>query len=161
MNFSKKDIVLTSFVVVALLIRLLPHPPNVAPITAVALFAGTHYGKKYWAVLMPLFAMVLTDIFLGFSMITPIVYLSFVCITLLGSLLKKINFLNILLSSLVFFVITNLGVWMLYYPITTEGFATCFTLALPFFANSIIGDLFFSGVLVLGYHFAAKRLQIA
>jgi len=160
MNFSKKDIVLTSFVVVALLIRLLPHPPNVAPITAVALFAGTHYGKKYWAVLMPLFAMVVTDIFLGFSMITPIVYLSFVCITLLGSLLKKINFLNILLSSLVFFVITNLGVWMLYYPITSEGFATCFTLALPFFANSIIGDLFFSGVLVLGYRFVAQRMQL-
>ena len=161
MNFSKKDIVLTSFVVVALLIRLLPHPPNVAPITAVALFAGTHYGKKYWAVLMPLFAMVVTDIFLGFSMITPIVYLSFVCITLLGSLLKKINFLNILLSSLVFFVITNLGVWMLYYPITSEGFATCFTLALPFFANSIIGDLFFSGVLVLGYRFVVQRMQLA
>ena len=160
MNFSKKDIVLTSFVVVALLIRLLPHPPNVAPITAVALFAGTHYGKKYWAVLIPLFAMVVTDIFLGFSMITPIVYLSFVCITLLGSLLKKINFLNILLSSLVFFVITNLGVWMLYYPITSEGFATCFTLALPFFANSIIGDLFFSGVLVLGYRFVAQRMQL-
>lgn len=161
MNFSKKEIVLTSFVVFAMLIRLLPHPPNFAPITAVALFAGTNYGGKYWAILMPLFAMVVTDIFLGFSLITPVVYLSFVCITLLGSLLKKISFLNILFSSLIFFITTNLGVWALYYPISPEGLTSCFTLALPFFANSIVGDLFFSGVLVLGYRFVAQRMQLA
>ena len=63
MAFSKKETVLISFVVVAVLIRFLPHPPNVAPITAVALFAGTFFNKKHWAFLMPLLAMVITDMF--------------------------------------------------------------------------------------------------
>jgi hypothetical protein len=91
MSFSKKETVLISFIVVAVLVRLLPHPPNVAPITAVALFAGTHFGRKHWALLMPLLAMVVTDIFLGFSMITPIVYLAFTAITALGFVIKKMH----------------------------------------------------------------------
>jgi hypothetical protein len=161
MPFSRKETVLISFVVVAVLVRLLPHPPNVAPITAVALFAGTHFTRKYWALLMPILAMMVTDIFLGFSFITPFVYLAFVGITSLGFLLKKMNIGTILLSSLLFFMVTNLGVWFLYYPNTFEGFTTCFTLALPFFGYSIIGDLFFSAVLLFGYRFAAKRLQLA
>ena len=161
MPFSKKKRVLISFIIVAVLVRLFPHPPNVAPITAVALFAGTHFGRKHWAILMPILAMLVTDVFLGFSMISPIVYLAFVGITSLGFILKKMNVGTVLLSSLLFFVVTNLGVWFLYYPITVEGFTACFTLALPFFGYSIIGDLFFSAVLLFGYRFAAKRLQLA
>ncbi len=161
MPFSKKERVLISFIIVAALVRLFPHPPNVAPITAVALFAGTHFGRKHWAILMPILAMLVTDVFLGFSMISPIVYLAFVGITSLGFILKKMNVGTVLLSSLLFFVVTNLGVWFLYYPNTVEGFTACFTLALPFFGYSIIGDLFFSAVLLFGYRFAAKRLQLA
>ena len=161
MPFSKKERVLVSFIIVAVLVRLFPHPPNVAPITAVALFAGTHFGRKHWAILMPILAMLVTDVFLGFSMISPIVYLAFVGITSLGFILKKMNVGTVLLSSLLFFVVTNLGVWFLYYPNTVEGFTACFTLALPFFGYSIIGDLFFSAVLLFGYRFAAKRLQLA
>ncbi len=161
MPFSKKERVLISFIIVAVLVRLFPHPPNVAPITAVALFAGTHFGRKHWAILMPILAMLVTDVFLGFSMISPIVYLAFVGITSLGFILKKMNVGTVLLSSLLFFVVTNLGVWFLYYPNTVEGFTACFTLALPFFGYSIIGDLFFSAVLLFGYRFAVKRLQLA
>jgi hypothetical protein len=161
MSFSKKETVLISFIVVAVLVRLLPHPPNVAPITAVALFAGTHFGRKHWALLMPLLAMVVTDIFLGFSMITPIVYLAFTAITALGFVIKKMHLGSVLLSSLLFFIVTNLGVWFLYYPLTPEGFTTCFTLAIPFFGYSILGDLFFSAALLFGYRYAAKRLQLA
>jgi hypothetical protein len=161
MSFSKKETVLVSFVLVAVLMRLLPHPPNVAPITAVALFAGTFFDKKHWAVLMPLLAMVFTDIFLGFSMITPVVYLSFLAITAVGVVFKKMNVGTVLLSSLVFFLLSNLGVWVLYYPITVEGFVTCFTLAIPFFINSLLGDVFFSALLLFGYRFATKRMQLA
>lgn len=161
MSFSKKETVLVSFVLVAVLMRLLPHPPNVAPITAVALFAGTFFDKKHWAVLMPLLAMVFTDIFLGFSMITPVVYFSFLAITAVGVVFKKMNVGTILLSSSVFFVLSNLGVWMLYYPITVEGFVACFTLAIPFFINSLLGDVFFSALLLFGYRFATKRMQLA
>lgn len=161
MSFSKKETVLVSFVLVAVLMRLLPHPPNVAPITAVALFAGTFFDKKHWAVLMPLLAMVFTDIFLGFSMITPVVYFSFLAITAVGVVFKKMNVGTVLLSSLVFFALSNLGVWVLYYPITVEGFVTCFTLAIPFFINSLLGDVFFSALLLFGYRFATKRMQLA
>ena len=161
MPFSRKETVLVSFVLVAILMRLVPHPPNVAPITAVALFAGTFFNKKHWAVLMPLLAMVFTDIFLGFSMITPVVYLSFLAITVVGMLFKKMNFGTVLLSSLVFFALTNLGVWVLHYPLTPEGLMTCFTLAIPFFINSLLGDFFFSALLLFGYRFAAQRMQLA
>lgn len=161
MKFNKKEIVLLSFVIVAVLVRLLPHPPNVAPITAVALFAGTQFSKKHWAILMPLLAMLFTDLFLGFSLITPIVYLAFIGITSLGFVLKKMNLGSVLLSSLLFFVVTNLGVWLLHYPLTPTGFASCFTLAIPFFGYSILGDLFFSAALLYGYRFAMLRLRLA
>ena len=161
MSFNKKERVLISFIIVAVLVRLFPHPPNVAPITAVALFAGTHFSRKHWAILMPILAMSVTDVFLGFSMITPIVYLAFVGVTTLGFVLKKMNIGTVLLSSLLFFVVTNLGVWFLYYPLTPEGLMTCFTLALPFFGYAVVGDLFFSAALLFGYRYAAKRFQLA
>jgi hypothetical protein len=161
MSFNKKERVLISFIIVAVLVRLFPHPPNVAPITAVALFAGTHFSRKHWAILMPILAMLVTDVFLGFSMITPIVYLAFVGVTTLGFVLKKMNIGTVLLSSLLFFVVTNLGVWFLYYPLTPEGLMTCFTLALPFFGYAVVGDLFFSAALLFGYRYAAKRFQLA
>ncbi len=161
MFFNKKERVLISFIIVAVLVRLFPHPPNVAPITAVALFAGTHFSRKHWAILMPILAMLVTDVFLGFSMITPIVYLAFVGVTALGFVLKKMNIGTVLLSSLLFFVVTNLGVWFLYYPLTPEGLMTCFTLALPFFGYAVVGDLFFSAALLFGYRYAAKRFQLA
>ena len=161
MSYNKKERVLISFIIVAVLVRLFPHPPNVAPITAVALFAGTHFCRKHWAILMPILAMSVTDVFLGFSMITPIVYLAFVGVTALGFVLKKMNIGTVLLSSLLFFVVTNLGVWFLYYPLTPEGLMTCFTLALPFFGYDVVGDLFFSAALLFGYRYAAKRFQLA
>ena len=161
MSFNKKERVLISFIIVAVLVRLFPHPPNVAPITAVALFAGTHFSRKHWAILMPILAMLVTDVFLGFSMITPIVYLAFIGVTALGFVLKKMNIGTVLLSSLLFFVVTNLGVWFLYYPLTPEGLMTCFTLALPFFGYAVVGDLFFSAALLFGYRYAAKRFQLA
>ena len=160
MSFNKKERVLISFIIVAVLVRLFPHPPNVAPITAVALFAGTHFSRKHWAIFMPILAMLVTDVFLGFSMITPIVYLAFVGVTALGFVLKKVNIGTVLLSSLLFFVVTNLGVWFLYYPLTPEGLMTCFTLALPFFGYAVVGDLFFSAALLFGYRYAAKRFQL-
>ena len=161
MSYNKKERVLISFIIVAVLVRLFPHPPNVAPITAVALFAGTHFSRKHWAILMPILAMSVTDVFLGFSMITPIVYLAFVGVTALGFVLKKMNIGTVLLSSLLFFVVTNLGVWFLYYPLTPEGLMICFTLALPFFGYAVVGDLFFSAALLFGYRYAAKRFQLA
>ena len=69
---------------------------------------------------------------------------------------KKTEFRVVLLSSISFFVITNFGVWLLGYPKTWTGLAECYTLALPFFRN-LMGDLFYSGVLIFGFDFIQKR----
>jgi len=160
-TFSKKEKVLASFILVAALTRLLPHPPNFAPITAMALFSGVFFDKKAIAFLVPLLAMVLSDLFLGFYTISLFVYLSFFFITLLGRWMKKVHIGTVLIGSSLFFVVSNLGVWLLHYPPTIEGLLTCFTLAIPFFGAALLGDVFYSIVLVYGFKAAEKRFQLA
>jgi len=88
--------------------------------------------------------MFISDLFLGFSSITMFVYLSFMMISYIGINSKTITNGTILGSSLLFFLLTNLGVFLLGYPHTIQGLITCYTLALPFLVNTIIGDLFFT-----------------
>jgi len=95
--------------------------------------------------------MIISDLFLGFYSISIFVYTSFIAITFIGTVINKINISNIFLSSLLFFIITNLGVWILGYPMTLEGLLTCFTLALPFFGYALTGDLFFSLLFKYGF----------
>lgn len=161
LSLSKKEKVLASFVLVAALTRLLPHPPNFAPITAMALFSGVFFDKKALGFMVPLMAMIISDLFLGFYTISAFVYLSFFLITLLGRGIGKVHVGSVLLASFLFFVISNLGVWVLYYPLTLEGFVTCFTLAIPFFGTALLGDVFYSVVLFYGFKAAEKRLQLA
>ena len=83
-TLSKKEKVLFSFVLFAALTRLVPHPPNFAPITAMSLFAGAYFTRKQLAFIVPLLAMLISDLFLGFYTISIFVYLSFAVITWLG-----------------------------------------------------------------------------
>ena len=142
MNY--RNITILSMMVLAVITRLLPHPPNMAPITAMALFAGCNIKDKNLALLLPLLCMFVTDIFLGFHMTMPFVYLSFMMISYIGINSKKITNGTILGSSVLFFLLTNFGVWYLGYPNTLAGLVSCYTLAIPFFVNTIIGDLFFA-----------------
>lgn len=160
-TFSKKEKVLVSFVLIAALTRLIPHPPNFAPITAMSLFAGAYFTRKHLAYLVPILAMVISDLFLGFYTISIFVYLSFALITCLGQQKNKVTPKLVLLGSISFFVISNLGVWLLYYPKTIEGLIACFTLAIPFFVTSLLGDVIYSIVLVYGFSVASKRLQLS
>ena len=142
MNY--RNITILSMMVLAVITRSLPHPPNMAPITAMALFAGCNIKDKNLALLLPLLCMFVTDIFLGFHMTMPFVYLSFMMISYIGINSKKITNGTILGSSVLFFLLTNFGVWYLGYPNTLAGLVSCYTLAIPFFVNTIIGDLFFA-----------------
>lgn len=155
------------FVLIAAILRLVPHIPNFAPIGAMALFGGAYLGKRY-ALILPLGAMFLSDIFIGFDGITSrlTIYGSFILIGLIGLWLKNHRtFQNIILSviasSILFFVITNFGVWMFgtIYPKTTVGLVACFVAAIPFFRNSLAGDFFYSGVLFGGYELAYYLLK--
>lgn len=155
-----RDKLLILFVFFAILLRVVPHPPNFAPITALALFSGVTFNNKALGLILPLTVMILSDIFLGFYNISFIVYLAFIAITVYGSTVKKVNIGTILSSSLIFFFITNLGVWALGYPITIQGLILCFTLAIPFLGYSILGDLFFSYVLKYSFQFVESRWAI-
>ncbi len=146
----------------AALLRLVPHIPNVAPIAGIALFGGAYLNKKY-ALLVPLAAMVLSDIFLGFNASSPMVYTSFVITGLIGLWLR--NHKNVgtvigasLTSSAIFYLLTNFNFWYatLLYPKTFSGMLEAYVMALPFFRNTIFGDLFYTGVLFGSYELALQ-----
>lgn len=141
-------------IVVAAGLRLIPHAPNFAPIGALALFGGA-YLKKQWSYILPIMAMLVSDLFLGFytPQIMAAVYISFILIVFLGSLArnnKNIRRLAILSlsGSIAFFIITNFTVWAFtpMYQQTLAGLINCYVAALPFFRNTILGDLFYVGV---------------
>lgn len=154
---NKKLLVLVVFVVVAAIFRLVPHIPNVTPITAMALFSGVYFTNKNYAFIIPLLAMFLSDLFLGFSLITLFVYLAFILVGYIGVRTKKMSLATILISSISFFIITNFGVWLLAYPKTIDGLLECYTLAIPFFRNALLGDLFFSAIMYYSFAFVSKN----
>jgi hypothetical protein len=149
----------------AAFVRLLPHPPNFAPIAAMALFGGAYFNKKWAAFLVPLTAMFVTDLILGFHETMWAVYLSFGLIVVIGMTMlrtKKVSsiFLASVISSVSFFIITNFGIWIStgYYAKTSVGLAACYTAAIPFFHQTLLSDLFFVGVLFGAYHLAKQKL---
>lgn len=148
---KKEYTVIFSMIILAVATRLLPHPPNFAPITGIALFAASKLNKKILAFLLPLFCLFITDLILGLGWINLFVYGAFGMISLIGMRIQKVSLLTVVGSSLLFFIVSNLGVWLLYYPLTLEGLMTCFTLAIPFFGNTITGDLVYTAVLFYGF----------
>ena len=152
---NKRELLVLVFCVFAILLRLVPHPPNFAPITSLAIFGGVMFRNKWLGMSLPLLVMFISDLFLGFSMITPWVYGSFLLISFIS---KEVNNKNILMGSILFFIITNFGVWVLGYPKTWEGLVLCYTLAIPFFVNSILGDFFFSYLLKYSFEYSRKYL---
>ena len=159
---NKKILFITLFIIVVALMRLIPHPPNFVPITAIAIFAGVRFNNIILAYAVPISIMLISDFFIGFSSISLFVYLAFILITSYSYLIKKSSIKNILLSSIIFFIITNFGVWVLPggYPNNIEGLILCYTAAIPFFTNSIIADLFFSAILYYGFEQIEKRYLI-
>lgn len=134
--------------------RLVKHPFNFTPMVAMALFSGC-YLKKYWAAVLPILAMLVSDYFIGFYdwQVMASVYVSFILAFYIGRLLARhMAWYNVVLSaiasSVLFFLVTNFAVWAFFdwYPHTWSGLASCFTLALPFFRNSFFGDLIYSAI---------------
>lgn len=153
-NFSSKFWLITIMVLAAAFTRLIPHPPNFTAIGAMALFGGAYFSNKKFAFVIPLFAMFLSDLIIGFHNGMLSVYLSFVMIVGIGIMLSRnIKFKNVvaasLISSILFFVLTNFQMWLLspLYTKNVSGLATCYAAAIPFFHYTILGDLFFVGIL--------------
>jgi len=145
-------------IILAAVTRLIPHPPNFTPLIAIGLFGGAYIHNRSLAVLIPIGAMFLSDLFLGFHGTVYFVYGSLLLVTILGMLLiKKITIRNYtiaaLSSSFLFFLITNFGVWLTssYYPKNIQGILSCYTMALPFLGNTLAGTLLYSSVMFGGY----------
>jgi hypothetical protein len=163
-KLTPKFWILTLMVFAAAFVRLIPHPPNFAPIAAIALFGGAYFTKKWVAFLVPITAMFITDLIIGFHETMWAVYLSFALIVVIGMLMikqKKIGniFFASVIASVAFFIITNFGVWLStpYYEKTGAGLAACFTAAIPFFHQTLLSDLFFVGMLFGLYHLAKQK----
>lgn len=148
--------------------RILPHLPNFTPIGAIALF-GAARGNRRSALLVPLAAMALSDLFIGGHATLPYVYGSFILVALLGMVVFR-NGVTVpraigasLASSMILFVVSNFGVWAsgtLYAP-TLDGLITCYAMALPYLRNTMLGDLFYVGVLFGGYAFARRHADLS
>ncbi|MCX7908139.1 MAG: hypothetical protein N2560_01290 [Ignavibacteria bacterium] len=175
-NFPKIELFSLSLIAIAILSRFIPHPPNFTPLTAIALLSGYSFNNKLKSFLIPLIAMFLSDVFLGLHSTIWAVYLSFSLIVFFGFMLRKsFSFSKLLVfsstSSLLFYLITNFGVWLSsgMYPLNFEGLIQCYTLGLPFyktttigmFGNAFIGDIFYSFTLFGTYQFAEKKLKEA
>ncbi|HEX6073138.1 MAG TPA: DUF6580 family putative transport protein [Sphingomicrobium sp.] len=151
-------IALLSAIAAAAVLRLVPHPPNFSPIGAMALFSGAYLGRRWIAFAAPLAALLLSDLVLGFYAGMWVQYLSVALVVLIGWVaLKRVSPLRVgaaaIASSALFFLLTNFGTWALsgLYPLTASGLAACYAAAIPFFQNTLAGDLFFAGLLFGGF----------
>ena len=142
-KFDRIQKIILLIIIFGVICRLIPHPPNFSPVTAIALFGGLNFSDKRIAFSIPLIILFLSDLILGISIINLFVYTGFSIIVFLGTKIKSIKFGNIILSSFIFFLISNFGVWIIGYPKNIEGLILCYTMAIPFFGYSIAGDLFF------------------
>lgn len=156
-----KSVFVVSLIFFAILSRFLPHPPNFTPIAAIALLSSKGFNNRWVVFLIPIVSLFISDLFIGLHATIPFVYISFILIALLGLYIKKINIVSVLLSSTIFFLVSNFGVWLLYYPISIEGLVQCYTLALPFFFNTVLGDLVYGALLIYPFYALQRRNKFA
>jgi hypothetical protein len=161
-----KYIPVIALMIIAAFTRFIPHPFNFTAIGAIALFGGANIKDKRLAFLLPLMVMFVTDLFIGFHRIMIPVYSSFAFTVLLGILIQqKQNVKTIgaasVLSSVVFFMVTNLPFWFgTRYPYSFTGAIESYTLSLPFLANQVAGDLFYNAVLFLAFALVKMRFPV-
>ncbi len=174
----KKEHFVFSLIAIAALSRLIPHPANFTAMGAIALFGGAKLAKDWKAFLIPVAALWLSDLAIN-NILYAQYYDSFAFFTegfmymasalilavILGRfILQSPSFLKVigasLGSSVLFFLISNLGVWASAtspYPASIPGLLLCYETAIPFFRNEFLSTLLFSGVLFGAYELALRR----
>lgn len=148
---NKNNFFSISLILVLVFSRLIPHPPNFTPIISVALMSGLLFKKINVSFLILLMAMLISDVFIGFYENMIFVYLSLAIITYVSyQIALKINFINLFLfstlSALIFYFISNFGVWLQgnFYEKNLTGLFQCYIFAIPFFKNTLISTIFFT-----------------
>lgn len=150
----------------AALIRFVPHPPNFTPVIAISVLSVALFDKKQLQFGFPLLIMLLTDAVLGFHKLIPFVYASLVLAGLSGYVLKrKVSTFNMLgasvVSSITFFLLSNFSVWLVgsLYPKTWAGLLQCYTMAIPFFHNTLLSTGLILVLMYAMYQLLLKSYQ--
>jgi hypothetical protein len=155
--------IIVVLIVLAAALRIVPHPWNLTPIGAIALFSGAMFRKWWMALVVPMACLLAGDFFVGFYKLMVIVYASFAISVAIGRWLGSNRTVAriggaVFLGALQFFVVTNFGMWAMggYYERTAAGLAKCFAAAVPYFWNTLAGDTLFAGTLFGGFALAEK-----
>ena len=150
--------------VLGIIARLVPHPWNATPLMAIALFGGTYLSKR-WAILLPLAMVIVSDAILGWHNTIPFTWGAFLLTGLIAWWIRPRPSANRILfgaltGSVLFFLITNFGVWIVgeLYPRTAAGFWECYIAAIPFFRNTVFGDLAWTAALFGGYALVSRAV---
>ncbi len=155
----KARLITLSLIIFAIaMFRLLPHPPNVSPVAAMALFGGAYFSDRRVAFLVPFLALLLSDFLLGLHSTMIYVYAGFAGTVVIGFWIgKNVNLSRIAAavigSSLLFFMLTNFGAWLTsgLYPMTAGGLMQAYIAGIPFLQNSLMGNFVFSALLFGGF----------
>ncbi len=152
-----------ALLIIGVAARFLPHAPNFSPILAIALFGGV-YLRRSQALWLPLVLMMVTDLVLGLHMTIPFTWGCVFASGLIGLWMRKTPnafriFTGAVTSAVLFFVVTNFGSWLVFYPLTREGFLSCYTLAIPFFRMTILSTLAYTCVLFGVYEVVSRRVR--
>ena len=163
LQIHRKEIFPISLILILALARLIPHPPNFTPIIAVAIMSSYFFKNIYLSFATLLIAMLLGDIFIGFYANMSFVYLSLCLITFIFFKINlQINYKSLFIfgffGSVIFYLISNFGVWFLddLYEKNFSGLITCYFLAVPFFKNTFFSTLIFSYSAFFGYKYLNK-----
>ncbi|MBN8603495.1 MAG: hypothetical protein J0M26_20840 [Planctomycetes bacterium] len=163
MIVSNRIAVIATLIVLAVLSRLIPHPPNFAAVGAVGLFAGASLGNRWLSLLIPISAMIISDVAIGLHWMCIVIYLSMALYVVAGwwagyQIDAKRLIAASLAASIGFFVITNFACWLTMYERSWAGFASCYVAAVPFFQDTLLSDFVFGLVLFGALRFAESRL---
>jgi hypothetical protein len=168
-----RTILALALIVLAAVLRIVPHPWNFAPIGAMALFSGAMIRDRRLALFFPLLTLIAGDLFIGFHKLIPLVYASTLASAALGFLLRDRKTLGriagvTLLGAVQFFLVTNFGVWLLLgtFPKTALGLVTCYIAGAPLFWNTLASDalyvtLLFGSFALAGRLFPAFQKPVA
>ena len=155
---SQQLITVASIIGVLAIFRLLPHWPNVSPVAAMALFGGAYFADKRVAFIVPFLALFLSDLFLGLHNSMVFVYTGFALTVVIGFALKNRvtvtnTFFAAVAASVVFFLLTNFGSWLMsgLYVKSSAGLMQAYVAGIPFFQNSLLGNLAYTAIIFGGY----------
>lgn len=166
-SMGAKTVFVVALVLLAAALRVAPHPWNLAPIGAMAIFSGAMLRARWMKLGLPVVALFAGDIFIGFHKLMPVVYASFLVSVAIGMWLEKRRSASriagiTVLGAVQFFAVTNCAVWVAFdtYPKTAAGLAACYVAGIPFFWNTLAGDALYATLLFGGFALAERAFPV-